>query len=133
MTRRIRLVTLAIFLAWAAALALPAMQLGEQTQLTGWTLLVNGWRAAGAGVWAWFANPLFICAAALLLARRARTAGVLAALALVLGLSSLATGALVARAGYSGPALSFGPGFYLWLMSLLALGLWAWVAANLKN
>ena len=133
MTRRIRLVTLAICLAWTAALALPAMQLGEQTQLTGWTLLVNGWRAAGAGVWAWFANPLFICAAALLLARRARTAGVLAALALMLGLSSLATGALVARAGYSGPPLSFGPGFHLWLMSLFALSLWALVAANLKN
>lgn len=133
MTGLVRLVTPVIFLGWVVALVLPALQLGEGAPLTGWTLLINGWRATGAGVWAWFANPLFICAVALLLVRRARAAGVLAALALVLGLSSLATGASVVRAGYSVPALSFGPGFYLWLTSLFALCLWAWVAANLKK
>ena len=133
MTRLVRLVTPVICLGWVVALVLPALQLGDGAPLTGWTLLINGWRATGAGVWAWFANPLFICAVALLLVRRAQAAGVLAALALVLGLSSLATGALAVRAGYSVPALAFGPGFCLWLMSLFALCLWAWVAANLKK
>ena len=64
MTRLVRLVTPVIFLGWVVALVLPALQLGEGAPLTGWTLLINGWRATGAGVWAWFANPLFICAVA---------------------------------------------------------------------
>ncbi len=133
MTRLVRLVTLAICLGWAAALALPALQLGEQAPLTGWYVLTNGWRATGAGVWAWFANPLFICAVVLLLLRRERSAGVLATLALLLGFSSLATGPLAARSGYSLPALTFGPGFHLWLICLFALCSWTWVISILKK
>ena len=133
MSRTDRLVTLVVCLGWLTALALPALQPGDGAPLSGWMLLINGWRAAGAGIWAWFANPLFLCSAALLLAGRDRMARVLAALALLLGLSSLATGLLAARAGYSIPTLSFRPGFWLWLMSLFALCTWAWVAPILKK
>ena len=133
MKRLVRLVTLAICLGWTAALALPALQLGDHTPLTGWTLLINGWRATRAGVWAWYANPLFFSAVVLLLLRRERTAGVLATLALLLGISSLATGPLAARSGYFLSALSFGPGFYLWLFCLFALCSWTWVFSILKK
>ena len=133
MKRTDRLAVLVVFLGWLAALALPALQFGEGAPLSGWTLLINGWRAAGAGIWAWFANPLFFCAAALLLAGRDRAARAIAALALLLGLSSLATAPLAARAGYTIPILSFRPGFWLWLLSLLALCALTWVAANLKK
>ena len=95
--------------------------------MSGWALLMNGWRAVGAGIWAWFANPLFFCSIGLLLAGHYRAARALAALALLLGLSSLATGPLAARAGYSIPVLAFHPGFWLWLMSLLALCAWTWM------
>ena len=99
--------------------------------LTGWELLTTGWRAAEAGIWAWFANPLFGLAVCLLLMRRAQAAGAAAGMALVLALSSLATGALAVRARYVIPALAFGSGFYLWLVSLFAMWLWAWMAAYL--
>lgn len=127
------LVTLVICLGWAAALALPALQPGEGAPLSGWTLLTNGWRAADAGIWAWFANPLLFCSVACLLAGRYRAARVLASLALLLGLSSLAAGPLAERAGYSIPALSFRAGFWLWLMSLAAFCTWAWMTPNLKK
>lgn len=133
MRRRDRLATLATCLGWAAALALPALQPGEGAPLSGWTLLTNGWRAADAGIWAWFANPLFFCSIAFLLAGRDRVARVLAAPALLLGLSSLVAGPLAARAGYSVPILSFRAGFWLWLMSLFALCAWTWVAPSLKK
>ena len=133
MRRLDRLTALVICLGWAAALALPAVQPGEGAPLSGWTLLTNGWRAADAGIWAWFANPLFFCSVAFLLAGRHGAARVLAALALLLGLSSLAAGPLAARAGYSIPVLSFRAGFWLWLMSLFALCAWTWIATNLKK
>ena len=131
--RQVWLITPVICLGWLAALALPAMQPGDGSPLSGWTLLINGWRAAGAGIWAWFANPLFLCSAVLLQAGRNRTARALAALALLLGLSSLAAGPLAERAGYSTPILSFRAGFWLWLMSLFALCAWTWVAPSLKK
>lgn len=112
---------------------MPAVQPGVGAPLSGWTLLTNGWRAADAGIWAWFANPLFFGSVALLLAGRDRAARVLAALALLLGLSSLAAGPLAARAGFSIPDLSFRAGFWLWLMSLLALFAWTWVTPTLKK
>ncbi len=133
MTRLVRSVTLVICLGWMVSLSLPAVQLGDGAPLTGWTLLVNGWRVARAGVWAWFANPLFICSAALILARRDRAAGILAAVALMLGFSSLGAGALAARSGYEIPVLAFGSGFHLWLICLNTLCLWAWVAAFLTK
>ena len=133
MTRVVRPAALAICLGWAVALILPSLQLGDGEPLSGGALLIDGWRAAGAGIWAWFANPLFFCAAALLLAGRDRTARVPAALALVLGLSSLVTGPLAARAGYAIPALSFRAGFWLWLLSIFALFILAWVAPFLKK
>ena len=131
--RKDLLVALAVCTGWLVSLALPALQAGEGAPLSGWTLLLDGWRAAGAGIWAWFANPLFFCSIGLLLAGRIRAARVLAALTLLLGLSSLATGPLAARAGYSFPELSFGSGFWLWLSSLLALCGWTWVAPNVKK
>ena len=127
------LAALAVCAGWLVSLALPALQAGEGVPLTGWTLLLDGWRAAGAGVWAWFANPLFFCSIGLLLAGRYTAARVLAALTLLLGFSSLATGPLAARAGYSIPELSFGSGFWIWLSSLLALCAWTWAAPNVKK
>ena len=127
------LAALAVCAGWLVSLALPALQAGEGAPLSGLTLLFDGWRAAGAGIWAWFANPLFFFSIGLLLAGRDRAARLLAALTLLLGLSSLATGPLAARAGYSIPELTFGPGFWLWLSSLLALCAWTWAAPNVKK
>ena len=131
--RLVRYVTLGISLGWIGALFLDALQPEGARPLTGWELLTTGWRGAEAGIWAWFANPLFGLAVCLLLMRRAQAAGAVAGVALVLALSSLATGALAARAGYVVPALVFGAGFYLWLVSLCAMWLWAWMAAYLLD
>ena len=127
------LAALAVCLGWAVSLALPALQAGDGAPIAGWTLLANGWRAAEAGIWAWFANPLFLCSAALLLAGRTGPARVLAGLALALGLSSLAAAPLAARAGYPIPALSFLAGFCLWISSFAGLCAWTWLAPNLKK
>lgn len=127
--RVVRLVAVGISLVWIGAMFPAALQPVGGEPLTGWDLLTTGWRAASAGIWAWFANPLFVCAVCLLLIGRAQAAGVLAGLALVLGISSLASGALAARAGYPVPPMFFGAGFYLWLTALFSLWLWAWMAA----
>ena len=131
--RLVRCVTVGISLGWVGALFLDALHPQGARPLTGWELLTTGWRAAEAGIWAWFANPLFGLAVCLLLMRRAQAAGAAAGMALVLALSSLATGALAVRARYVIPALAFGSGFYLWLVSLFAMWLWAWMAAYLLN
>ena len=119
--RLVRYVTLGISLGWVGALFLDALQPEGARPLTGWELLTTGWRAAEAGIWAWFANPLFGLAVCLLLMRRAQAAGAVAGVALVLALSSLATGAL---------ALVFGAGFYLWLVGS---GHCSWTRCNRRG
>ncbi len=111
---------------------LPALQPVGGSMLSGWDVLRTGWRGPTAGVWAWYANPLFVLAAGALLLNWSRVAGVLAGLALVLGLTGFAAAELATASGYRIPALSFAAGSYLWVGTLFALWVWAWFAVYLE-
>ncbi|HEY8520281.1 MAG TPA: hypothetical protein VIN61_09385 [Gammaproteobacteria bacterium] len=112
---------------WAASLALPAVQIASSGQTyAGLDLLLGGFRAARAHVYAWYANPLFVVAALLGAAGMARAAGVLSAVALLLGLSSFFAADTARAAGMAVPQLDWRVGFYVWLAALAALCTWSW-------
>lgn len=122
----------AIALVWMLSLALPAIEVSGGPTLSGFELLLRGWEGASRGVFAWFANPLFIGALALTLARRDGAAGVVSTLALALGLTSFATEAVIGRV-QPVPELTLLAGFYVWLAALAALCafcLRAWLAVR---
>ena len=124
---------LAIAVAWAVSLALPALGARGGAAWTGLELLLQGWEGARHGVFAWFANPLFLVALTAALMRRDVFAGVVSVAAVALALTSLAAeGILRGRMG-GVPELTFGAGFYLWLVAVIGLCLRSWAAAYLSR
>jgi len=111
---------------WAASLALPAVRVAGGPDLDGFDILRQGWQGARAGVFAWYANPLFVVAVGMGLFAWQRCAGVIAGLALVLALTSFAASELAQGSGIAATTLSFDFGFYLWLAAQLGLLLWSW-------
>jgi hypothetical protein len=112
--------TLALAL-WGASLALPAVAVAGGPVLRGSDVLLRGWEALDAGVYAWLANPLFVVAAALCWAGVRRIAAPLALLALVLAVMSFGTAAALGRRGTAVPDFTFASGFYVWLASYVVL------------
>lgn len=117
---------------WAFSLALPAIAPGGGQGLTGLDALLKGWQAAQAGVYSWYANPLFVLASIASVFGRFRTAAVLAGVGVLLALTSFAASALARSRGIPAPELGLGPGFYLWLAAQLGLLLWCSAAPGLK-
>lgn len=111
--------------AWALSLLMPAITARGAPTFTGLDLLLQGWQGTSRGVFAWYANPLFVLAVTLAALRRLRSAGALSGVALVLGLSSFATEAALRGSMESVPSLSMRFGFYLWLSALAALFIWS--------
>lgn len=118
---------------WASSLALPAIAPRNGEVLTGFDALLRGWRAAEAGVYSWYANPLFVLATIASVFGRFRTAAVLAGLGLLLALTSFAASALARNSGIPAPELGFGPGFYLWLAAQTGLLLWCSTVLGLHD
>ena len=111
---------------WAASLALPAVRVAGGPDLDGFDILRQGWQGARAGVFAWYANPLFVIAVCMGLFAWQRCAGVISGLALVLALTSFAASELAQGSGTAATALFFDIGFYLWLAAQMGLLLWSW-------
>ena len=129
-----RVVLVGIGVCWLVSLALPAIRVAGGPLLNGADILARGWQGAGAGVYAWYSNPLFLLALLLGSLGRLRSAGVLSGGAFLLGLTTLAMGPLAAESGIAIPAVSLQIGFYLWLGAQLALLVWSWswVAVELR-
>jgi hypothetical protein len=87
--------------------------------------LLMGPLAVLAGQFSWFANPLFFAGVGALLLGRFRTAAILAAVAIPVAAHAYALHShpLPANEGGIGDLQlrSFGPGFYLWISSLVTL------------
>ena len=113
------------FALWLASLPLPAVEVAGGAEFSGARVLAQGWRAAENGVLAWFANPCFLLSLVLGVLGRLKLACWLGGIALVLALTSFGAGAIARSSGASVPDLSFGPGFYLWLLTLLVWCAWA--------
>ena len=118
----------AIAVPWLTSLFLPAVRVVGGPPIKGLELLLRGWQAAGSGVFAWYANPLFVLAMALAVAGWYAVAGSFASIALLLALTSFAAADVARAAGAPVPQLYFEPGFYLWLFASFALPAWCWAA-----
>lgn len=118
----------AIAVPWLTALFLPAVRIIGGPPIGGLELLERGWLGAASGVFAWYANPLFVLAMALAAAGAYAAAGSIAGVGLVLALTSFAAVDVARQAGAAVPDLYFEPGFYLWLAACFALPAWCWAA-----
>lgn len=130
---RLRAAVLAVIVGvWALSLLLPAVE-AAGSRLTGFDVLLQGWRGTRAAVLAWYANPLFVLAVLFSARRHARAAAVCAALAVALSLTSFAAREIAAAAGVTAPPGRLDTGFYVWLaaqLALLAVTIRALVAAR---
>lgn len=113
---------------FAVAMGLPALSVTGGSVYSGLDLLLEGWRGVRAGVFSWFANPLFFIALLLAIGDRRRTAGVASAVGCVLALTSFAAPAIARSRGVALPELEYASGFYVWLAA--QLGLLAWCLAG---
>lgn len=124
---RVRLAMCAVPAAlWAASLGLPAVRVVGGPELDGLDVLLQGWRGASVGVYAWYSNPLFLGALLAAVLHRPRTAGVASGAGLVLALTSFAASGLAQSTGGAAPELAFGVGFYAWLLPQAMLCGWCW-------
>lgn len=115
---------------WAASLGLPAVRVAGGPELDGLDVLLQGWRGAGVGVYAWYSNPLFLAAVLAALLRFPAAAGIASGAGLVLALTSFAASGLAQSTGGVAPELAFGVGFYVWLLPQAALCGWCWATVS---
>lgn len=113
---------------WTTSLGLPAIRVAGGPELDGLDVLVQGWRGASVGVFAWYSNPLFLGALIAAVLRWPRAAGVASGAGLVLALTSFAASGLAQSTGGVAPELAFGIGYYVWLLPQAVLCGWCWAA-----
>lgn len=113
---------------WAVSLGLPAVRVSGGPALDGLDVLLQGWRGATVGVYAWYSNPLFLGALLAAVVRRPLAAGVASGAGLVLALTSFAASSLAQSTGGMAPELAFGVGFYVWLLPQAVLCGWCWTS-----
>ncbi|MEH6417594.1 hypothetical protein [Pseudomonas sp. CGJS7] len=119
--------------AWLIVLAIYCASLffaglhGGGTSLDGWVLLMFGWVQAFDGrCFAWLANPAFGVALLLFISKRYRAAGILALVALAIGLDTFRVERFAYNeAGHTAEVDSVGLAFYLWEASFLMLAAFA--------
>ncbi len=97
------------------ALTMPAVTVGSGPRLSGLTLLRRGWEAGEYGIYSWYANPAMLVALVTLAVGYVRTAVIISAVSLILGLTSLNAGDLARAGGLPVSGLTFHPGFFIWL------------------
>jgi hypothetical protein len=90
---------------------------GDSSFLLGIVCLLLGWSSIQ-----WFANPCFVMSAIRLKQKRYVAAAVWSSVATALALSTFSLREIVANeAGQKSPIVGYGPGFYLWLVSIVTI------------
>ena len=126
---RVRWAVCAVLAAlWATSLGLAAIRIDGGPELDGLEVLLQGWRGATVGVYAWYANPLFLGALLAAVVRQPLAAGIASGAGLVLALTSFAASNLAQSTGGEAPELALGGGFYVWLLPQVVLCAWCWAA-----
>ena len=121
-----------VLLLYAVSLFLPAVDVGENRPIPGWTAAAYGYLALVSGQPAWLANPALLIALLFLIRRRWKRAAIAGMLAVVLMLGTLASvGPKPDRHTAAVPefhlAISgFRPGYFCWLASGVALAAGSW-------
>lgn len=112
-------------LAWAASLVFVALVTRDGT-VFGLQLLLGGAFGPLVGDFAWYANPAYFLALYWTLGYKPRLSRVAASIALALALLPLIFQRIWLNEGYPSPISSYGPGFQLWLGSIVLVALSAW-------
>ena len=99
------------------SLFLPAFIFRKEV-LLGLDILQLGWWGILTGNPCWYANPAFFATYVLLLLRKYHMAHVLGVAAFLLALLSLLTDEWYFNEAYATEIESFGPGVYVWLISI---------------
>lgn len=130
---RRRLVAFLALALWSASLMLPVAQHGNDRWM-GWLVLILGPLGVLTGQFGWFANLGFLASFGLSLGARPPTWLDLTAAVLTL---AAAVDALFWRKLYydsgSVPIQAFGPGYYLWLTSIVVMAgwmIWLWIQSR---
>lgn len=112
-------------LAWAASLVFVALVTRDGT-VFGLQLFLGGAFGPMVGDFAWYANPAYFLALYWTLMYKPRLSRVAASIALALALLPLIFQRIWLHEGYPSPISSYGPGFLLWLGSIVLVALSAW-------
>lgn len=121
-----------VLLLYVVSLLLPAVDIGKNETVSGGIAVAYGYVALLGGQPAWLANPALLIALVFLIRRRWNRAAIAGALAVILMLGTLASvGPRPDR--QTGPVfefhlaiLGFGPGYFCWLASGVALAAGSW-------
>ena len=118
---------------WVVSCLLPAAEINESIQLTGYRVFFIGLDALAAGMPGWLANPFAAAAIVSGLLRRMTLATALSGVAVVLTLSSLYAPALARSRGMPIEQVEFKIGFFLWLAAcslILATSCYALISSK---
>lgn len=118
---------------FAVAMTLPSLNVPGVRVYSGLDLLFEGWQGVRAGVFAWFANPLFLVGLLLAIGDFRRGAGIASGFGCVLALTSFASGPIARSNGVAVPEIGFLMGFYVWLGAQLALLGWSWLGVRSRQ
>ena len=110
---------------YLTSLALPALLFAQHAPLPGVHVLAWGWWGLMTGEPAWYANPAYVTAIALMGMRRFGAALVAGAFAVLVGGSSFLAKAWWFNEGSGTPIAALGTGFYVWLLALALAALGA--------
>lgn len=119
--RRSRVVVAASSVMFAVSLALPVFIFKQHDSVFGLTVLAWGWWGILLGEAGWFANFAFLYALWAFSTGRGFASKVASSAALVIGLTSFHAKEWYFNEGGGTKVAMHGPGFYLWLLSLLVL------------
>lgn len=118
---------------WAGSVVLPAVQINDSIQLTGYRVFFIGIDALAAGMPGWLANPFAAAAIVAGLLHRTTLATALSAMAVVLTLSSFYAPTLARTRGMPIEQVEFKVGFFLWLAAcslILATSFYAFIRSR---
>lgn len=104
----------------------------------GFGILLMGFLGVFVGVFAWFANPLMLLALVLAMSRKRLAAMILSVSSIALGLQSYMLEAVPFNESSTDPSNlnlvdHLGPGFYLWMGSLLMLSVYCFLREPTKT
>jgi hypothetical protein len=94
----------------------------QGSEMQAFVCFILGWAELFDDGIAWLANPLFFIAIFFLLIKQVKISTVLSFLAVCMSLYYLSAETItVNEAGHRSPIVSYGPGYYLWIVSCLSL------------
>ncbi|SHG42768.1 hypothetical protein [Chryseobacterium sp. OV279] len=115
----ILIISVAVFV---ISLALPAVFTQKGSEMYGLALFLLGWADVSGDGTSWLANPILLFSWIFLLVKQPKIAAFLGLLSVGVALYYFSeTEITVNEAGHKSSITSYGPGYYLWLLSCITM------------